>query len=170
MAIAYPATNAKPARIDRIEKEDGADMAGKEMGARPRAPHLQVYKWGPHMTVSILHRVTGDGLAIVGTLMFLTWLGAIAAGPDAYAAFVACVWHDPTGAGLSPITNILGKIVLVGLTWAFFQHLFSGLRHLVLDTGAGYELKTNKMWSTIVMFAGAAATAATWAYILLGAN
>jgi succinate dehydrogenase / fumarate reductase cytochrome b subunit len=145
-------------------------MAGKEMGARPRAPHLQVYKWGPHMTVSILHRVTGDGLAIVGTLMFLSWLGAIAAGPDAYASFLACVWHDPSGGQMHQITNILGKIVLVGLTWAFFQHLFSGLRHLVLDTGAGYELKTNKMWSTIVMFAGAAATAATWAYILLGAR
>ncbi|HET6538328.1 MAG TPA: succinate dehydrogenase, cytochrome b556 subunit [Sphingopyxis sp.] len=121
------------------------------------------------MTVSILHRVTGDGLAIVGTLMFLSWLGAIAAGPDAYAAFLACVWHDPAGGQLHQITNILGKIVLVGLTWAFFQHLFSGLRHLVLDTGAGYELKSNRMWSIIVMFAGAAATAATWAYLFAGA-
>jgi len=121
------------------------------------------------MTVSILHRVSGDGLAIVGACMFLWWLGALAAGPDAYAAFVACVWHDPAGGAVHQVTNILGKIVLVGLTWAFFQHLFSGLRHLVLDTGAGYELKTNKLWSTVVMISGVLATAATWLYILAGA-
>lgn len=120
------------------------------------------------MTVSILHRASGDGLAIVGASMFLWWLYAIAAGPEAYAAFVACVWHDPSpDAGIfHMITNLLGKVVLVGLTWAFFQHMFSGLRHFVLDTGAGYELKTNKMWSIVVIAAGVFATAATWLYIL----
>ena len=137
-------------------------MAGKEPSGRPLSPHLQVYKWGPHMAVSIFHRVSGDGLAIVGALMFLGWLGAIAAGPEAYAAFVACVWHDPAGGSVHQVTNILGKIVLVGLTWAFFQHLFSGLRHFVLDTGAGYELKANKLWSTVVIVGAILATAAVW--------
>lgn len=140
-------------------------MAGKEPSARPLSPHLQVYKWGPHMAVSIFHRVAGDGLAIVGGLLFLGWLGALAAGPDAYAAFVACVWHDPDAGTVHRVTNILGKVVLVGLTWAFFQHLFSGLRHFVLDTGAGYELKTNKLWSTIVIVGAIFATTATWLYI-----
>ncbi|WP_443027737.1 succinate dehydrogenase, cytochrome b556 subunit [Sphingopyxis sp. LC81] len=123
------------------------------------------------MAVSILHRASGDGLAIVGACMFLWWLGALAAGPDAYAAFLACVWHDPSPeVGIvHQITNIVGKVVLVGLTWAFFQHLFSGLRHFVLDTGAGYELKTNKLWSIAVITAGVLATAATWLYIMAGA-
>lgn len=145
-------------------------MAGNEPSARPRAPHLQVYKWGPHMTASILHRVSGDGLAIVGALMFLWWLGALASGPDAYAAFIACVWHDPSPeiTLFHQVTNILGKVVLVGLTWAFFQHLFSGLRHLLLDTGAGYELKTNKRWASVVVAGGVLATAATWIHILAG--
>lgn len=140
-------------------------MAGKETSGRPLSPHLQVYKWGPHMAVSIFHRVSGDGLAIVGALMFLAWLGALASGPEAYAAFVACVWHDPAGGTVHQVTNILGKVVLIGLTWAFFQHLFSGLRHFVLDTGAGYELKANKLWSTIVIVGAVLATAATWLYI-----
>ncbi|UKK83677.1 succinate dehydrogenase, cytochrome b556 subunit [Sphingopyxis sp. BSN-002] len=143
-------------------------MAGNEPSARPLSPHLQVYKWAPSMAVSIFHRITGDGLAIVGGLMFLGWLGAIAAGPEAYAAFIACVWHDPSPeiTIFHQITNVLGKVVLVGLTWAFFQHLFSGLRHFVLDAGAGYELKTNKLWSVLV-FAGAFfATAAVWLYVL----
>lgn len=143
-------------------------MAGNEPSARPRSPHLQVYKWTPAMAVSILHRASGDGLAIVGACMFLWWLGALAAGPDAYAAFLACVWHDPSPeVGIvHQITNIASKVVLVGLTWAFFQHLFSGLRHFVLDTGAGYELKTNKLWSIAVITAGVLATAATWLYIM----
>ena len=143
-------------------------MAGNEPSARPRSPHLQVYKWTPAMAVSILHRASGDGLAIVGACMFLWWLGALAAGPDAYAAFLACVWHDPSPeVGIvHQITNIVGKVVLIGLTWAFFQHLFSGLRHFVLDTGAGYELKTNKLWSIAVITAGVLATAATWLYIM----
>ena len=146
-------------------------MAGNKPNTRPRAPHLQVYKWGPAMAVSMLHRASGDGLAIVGACLFLWWLGAIAAGPDAYAAFVACIWHDPSPeiSLFHQITNILGKVVLVGLTWAFFQHLFSGLRHFVLDAGAGYELKSNKLWSTLVIAGGVFATAATWLYILAGA-
>jgi succinate dehydrogenase / fumarate reductase cytochrome b subunit len=118
------------------------------------------------MAVSIFHRVSGDGLAIAGGLMFLWWLGALAAGPDAYAAFLACVWHDPGPeiSTLHQVTNILGKVVLIGLTWAFFQHLFSGLRHFVLDTGAGYELKTNKMFSILVFIGSLTATAAVWLY------
>src|SRR3546814_9015224 len=47
---------------------------------------------------------------------------------------------------------------MIGLTWAFFQHLCSGLRHFVLDTGAGYELKTNKSWSVAIPFISVIAT------------
>ena len=125
-------------------------------GQRPLSPHLSVYRWGPHMLVSILHRATGDGLAIVGGIGLVWWLFAAASGPDAYATFMAV-------AG-SPI----GYIVLIGLTWAFFEHLFSGLRHLVLDTGAGYELKSNRYWSSLVPVAAIVVTAAIWLFIFFG--
>ena len=49
------------------------------MANRPMAPHLQIWKWGPHMAVSILHRVTGDGMALVGLGVLLWWLGAASA-------------------------------------------------------------------------------------------
>jgi succinate dehydrogenase / fumarate reductase, cytochrome b subunit len=148
---------------------------------RPISPHLQVYKWGPHMLVSILHRASGDGLAIVGSLMFLWWLGAIAGGEASYNAFLNIVWQaapvTPVAAPGAPpapavetmalsITNWIGRGVLVGLTWAFFQHFFSGLRHFVLDTGAGYELKANKLWSSVVIVAALFATAAVWLAII----
>ncbi len=124
------------------------------MAERPIAPHLQIWKWGPHMLVSILHRVTGDGMAFVGLFVLLWWLGALASGPEYYATFAE--WMG------SP----LGMVVLVGLSWAFFTHMTSGLRHFVLDIGAGYELDTNKLWSILSPVIGIALTAGFWALIL----
>jgi len=122
---------------------------------RPIAPHLQVWRWGPAMLVSILHRVSGDGLALVGLGVLIWWLAALAGGPEAYAGFVthASAWY--------------GKVVLVGLTWAFFNHTASGIRHLVLDIGAGFELKSNQLWSVLTPLIALALTGATWAYVLL---
>jgi succinate dehydrogenase / fumarate reductase cytochrome b subunit len=106
------------------------------------------------MAVSILHRVTGDGMALVGLPVLLWWLGALASGPEAYAAFAghAGSWY--------------GLIVLVGLSWAFFHHMASGLRHFVLDIGAGYELTTNKAFSILVPVAGVLLTALFWLTVL----
>lgn len=124
------------------------------MGNRPLSPHLQIWKWGPAMLVSILHRVTGDGLALVGLFVLVWWLGALASGPEYYATF----------SGL--MTSPIGYILMVGLTWAFFTHLMSGLRHFVLDIGAGYELGINRIWSILSPIMGILLTAGFWALIL----
>lgn len=134
-----------------------AKMASaNKVGARnrPLSPHLQIWRWGPAMLVSILHRVTGSGLSVVGLAVLLWWLGALASGPAAYATFhgVMSAWY--------------GQVVLVGLTWAFFQHLCSGLRHFVLDIGAGYELESNARWSVLTIVISVVFTAGVWACIL----
>ena len=36
--------------------------------ARPLSPHLSVWRWGPHMVTSILHRATGIALSIGGLI------------------------------------------------------------------------------------------------------
>lgn len=107
------------------------------------------------MLVSILHRATGDGMAIVGLAVLLWWLGAIAGGPGSYDTFVG--W----------MTSPIGWVVLVGLSWAFFTHLMSGLRHFVLDIGAGYELDTNRFWSVASPVIAIILTGAFWALMLL---
>ena len=122
---------------------------------RPLSPHLTIWKWGPHMLVSIIHRITGSGLAVVGLAVLTWWLVSLAGGEEAYSRFVGL-----TG-------NWIGLTILVGLTWAFWQHLFSGLRHLVLDTGAGYELRINRFWSVMTLAGSLFATGLTW-YLLLG--
>lgn len=106
------------------------------------------------MAVSILHRVTGDGMALVGLGVLLWWLGVLASGPQAYETFV---W-----AATSPV----GYLVLAGISWAFFTHLCSGLRHFVLDIGAGFELRTNRVWSILSPVLGVILTAAFWALLL----
>ena len=106
------------------------------------------------MLVSILHRVSGDGLAVVGLAVLLWWLGALASGPAAYADFVTLA------------SSPAGMAVLVGISWAFFNHMMSGLRHFVLDAGAGFELKANRAWSIASMVIGILLTAAFWALLL----
>ena len=108
------------------------------------------------MLVSILHRATGDGMALVGLAALVWWLGALASGPEAYETFL---WWAK-----SP----LGYLVMIGLTWAFFTHMMSGLRHFVLDIGAGYELDTNRFWSMASPIIAIVLTIALWAYILFG--
>lgn len=122
--------------------------------SRPMAPHLTVWKWGPHMLVSILHRVTGVGLTIAGAAALVWWLVAAATSASAYESFA------------DHADNWYGVAVGVGLSWALFQHMLSGIRHFVLDMGAGYELSTNKMWSVMTLVGSAALTALLWAYIL----
>ena len=125
------------------------------MATRPLSPHLTIWKWGPAMLVSILHRISGDGLAFVGLPVLLWWLGALASGPEAYETFagIAGAWY--------------GYVVLVGLSWAFFNHFCSGIRHFFLDAGAGYELDTNKAWSVISVIGGIVLTAAFWTALVL---
>ena len=125
--------------------------------SRPLSPHLTIWKWGPHMLVSILHRMTGSALTFAGLALLTWWLLAIASGAAAYEQFATVAAHP------------IGIAVLVGLTWAFWQHSFSGLRHLFLDMGAGYELKTNRLFAVLTIVGALFATAATW-FVLMGVN
>ena len=120
---------------------------------RPLSPHLTIWKWGPHMAASILHRVSGAGLATVGAAALVWWLAATASGPDAYEDFM--FWAKTP----------FGIFVAVGLTWAFFQHMLTGIRHLVMDTGAGFELSTNKFWANMTIVGAILLTAAFWLYV-----
>ena len=123
---------------------------------RPLSPHLTVWKWGPHMLVSILHRVTGGGLATVGAAALVWWLAAAAGSSESYDSFRHVA------------TNWFGILVGVGLTWALFQHTLSGARHLVMDIGAGFELGRNKFWALMTLAGSALLTVALWLWIWKG--
>lgn len=105
------------------------------------------------MAVSILNRAMGVGLATVGTAGLVWWLVAAASGPEAYADFMAVA------------TGWIGQIVAIGLTFAFFLHLCAGLRHFVMDAGAGFELQANKAWAWASMLTPVVLTAAVWLFV-----
>ena len=120
---------------------------------RPLSPHLQVYAPLINMMMSIVHRITGAAL-YVGTLLLVWWLVAAAAGP-AYYGYVMRLLGSP-----------LGLLVLAGYTWALIHHMLGGVRHLVWDTGRGYDLKSvNRLaWGTVI--GSLTLTVALWAFVL----
>ena len=125
---------------------------------RPLSPHLQIYRWQWTMALSILHRATGVGLA-VGTLLLVGWLLAMAEGPDRYASYQGFLDHW------------FGRMLLFGWTWALFYHLCNGIRHLIWDTGRGFELNTAAASGYIVGGASIVFTVIAWvaAYSNMGA-
>ena len=96
---------------------------------RPLSPHLQIYKPQITTVLSILHRITGAGLAM-GTLIVAWWLFAALAGDQAFAA--TQVFKN----------SLIGRFMLLCWIFAFVYHLLNGVRHLIWDTGHGMEMKS----------------------------
>ena len=116
---------------------------------RPLSPHLSIYRWPITMTLSILHRGTGLAMA-VGLLVLAAWLLSAAAGSVEYADFMGLM------------STWFGRLLLIGWTFAFFYHLANGIRHLVWDTGRGFEKSqaTGSAW--FVLVAAVLATVLFW--------
>ena len=133
------------------------------MGAkasRPLSPHLGIYRRSPAMMVSIIHRVTGFIMATAGMGALLWWLYAIASGPESYATFQSyAIAAGAEATTIQMMSNWFFRLLALAVVYSFFQHLFSGLRHLVMDMGAGFELNTNRTWTLAVFIAAFFATA-----------
>ena len=114
-------------------------MAEVNPGNRPLSPHLQVYRLQITSVLSILHRITGCAL-LLGAVLVVWWFTALATS-ERYFTFVDGV-----------LTSWLGLLVLVGSLWALWYHLLNGVRHLVWDTGRGFDLDvvTKSGWSVVV--------------------
>ncbi len=121
---------------------------------RPISPHLQIYRFGWTMSLSIFHRATGVVLSI-GTIVLTTWLLALLCEPGPYALVMGFM-HAP-----------LAIAFLVAWSFAFYYHLCNGIRHLLWDTGFGFELDTARLSAGIVIASSIALTAITW---LVAAN
>jgi succinate dehydrogenase / fumarate reductase cytochrome b subunit len=106
------------------------------------------------MLVSILHRITGAGAAIAGGILLLWWLAAAASGAESYATY------------LKVATSPWMLIIWIPLSWGVIQHTLSGLRHLVMDIGAGFELQGNRMLAIATLVVSIVLTALLWVYLL----
>jgi succinate dehydrogenase / fumarate reductase cytochrome b subunit len=116
---------------------------------RPLSPHLQIYTLSLTFLMSGFHRVTGFVLYF-GMLIPAVWLLAAAAGPEWYA-FVN---------GL--LGTILGRLVLFGYTWGLIHHMLGGIRHLIWDTGRGFDLVSIEWLARATITGSVVLTAAIW--------
>jgi succinate dehydrogenase / fumarate reductase cytochrome b subunit len=117
---------------------------------RPLSPHLQIYRLQLTSVLSIAHRLTGLALS-VGTLLLAWWLVALASGEGAFNAAQGFVG------------SWLGKLLLLGWSFALFFHLANGIRHLFWDAGYGFDLKTTYASGWSVVAVSALLTVLTWA-------
>ena len=58
------------------------------------------------------------------------------------------------------------SVVLIGLTWAFLQHLLSGIRHLMTDSRRGVRARRQQVFAILTVVGAILLTAALWAWLL----
>jgi len=95
--------------------------------------------------LSILHRISGFGLFLA--IPFLLYLFQLSiTSPEDYVRYRALFAH--------PLT----KLLLIGLAWALFHHLFAGIRFLLMDVHLGLELQRARASSIAVIAAAIVCT------------
>ena len=120
---------------------------------RPLSPHLSIYRWPITMTLSILHRATGVAMS-VGLVLLAAWLVSAAAGAEQYTEFTILM------------STLVGRLLMIGWSFAFFYHLANGIRHFVWDTGRGFEKHQANASAWFVMIFAVAVTVAFWMLLL----
>jgi len=104
----------------------------------PLSPHIQIYRWHISSLVSITHRITGIINIVVITLICL-WVSLLLLGESKYETISLL------------LNSLIGKFIILAITWSFSFQVLSEIRHLIMDFGYGFELKTTKISGLIVI-------------------
>jgi len=115
---------------------------------RPRPKYLALHQIRLPLAgyASILHRVSGAGLFLM--LPLLIWLFQLSLGSSAESA---AMFNAVMG-------NLLVKLILLGLLWAFLHHFCMGIRILLLDIQIGVEKQQAHASAVAVMVVSLALT------------
>ena len=105
---------------------------------KPLSPHIQVYKWHISSLVSISHRITGI-INIIGITLICLGAALLLLGENSYEAVNLL------------LNSQIGKFITLGFTWSFCFQILSEIRHLKMDLGYGFELKTTKITGLLVI-------------------
>lgn len=123
-------------------------MADVNRDKRPLSPHISIYRPQINSITSIINRVTGIAMSLAAVL--IVWWLLAAATSAAYFDFVN---------GL--LTSWFGLLILFGSLWALWFHFLGGVRHLVMDFGVGYDIKSVDFWGWAIIVLSLALTAAS---------
>ena len=105
----------------------------------PLSPHIQIYRWHISSLVSISHRITGIINIVIITLICL-WASLLLLGETNYEVINLL------------LDSLLGKFIILSFTWSFSFQILCEIRHLIMDLGYGFNLKTSKITGLIVIF------------------
>ena len=105
----------------------------------PLSPHIQVYRWQISSLVSISHRITGV-INILAITLICLWISLIFLSESKYETINLI------------LNSLVGKFIILGITWSFSFQILSEIRHLIMDLGYGFELRTTKISGLIVIF------------------
>ena len=105
----------------------------------PLSPHIQIYKWHISSLVSISHRITG--IINIIAITFICLLASVLVFGESNYEFINLF-----------LSSLLGKFIILGITWSFSFQILSEIRHLFMDFGYGFELRTTKITGLIVIF------------------
>ncbi len=124
------------------------------MENNPLSPHIQIYRWHISSLVSISHRITGiiNILAITLICIFFIFFSF----SEESHVFIKLF-----------LQSIIGKFFILGITWSFSFQILSEIRHLIMDFGYGFELKTTKITGLIVILGSFVLTVSIY---LIGRN
>ena len=105
----------------------------------PLSPHIQVYRWQISSLVSISHRIAGI-INIIAITLICLWISFIFLSESKYETINLL------------LNSRVGKFIILGITWSFSFQILSEIRHLIMDLGYGFELRTTKISGLIVIF------------------
>ena len=111
----------------------------------PLSPHLQIYSWHISSLVSISHRITGI-INFVSFIFICIWVSMLLLGESNYSLIEIL------------LSSIIGKFLILFLTWSFSFQILSEIRHLIMDMGYGFELKTTRISGLLVIFGSVLST------------
>ena len=117
----------------------------------PLSPHLQIYRWHISSLLSITHRISGV-VNLLALILIFFWLVVLSLGENNYESFLLI------------INSFFGKFILIGFTWSMIFHSLSGIRHLTLDLGYGFEIKTANVSGIIVIILSLFLTIIFWLF------
>ena len=120
----------------------------------PLSPHIQIYKWHISSLVSISHRITG--IINIIAISFICLLASLLVFGESNYEFINLF-----------LSSLIGKFLALGLTWSFSFQILSEIRHLIMDLGYGFELRTTKITGLIVIFGSIILTVV---FYLIGKN
>ena len=121
---------------------------------QPLSPHIQIYRWHISSLVSISHRITGI-INIVAITLICLWTSLLLLGESKYETINLL------------LNSFIGKFIILSITWSFSFQILSEIRHLIMDLGYGFELKTTKITGLIVILGSIILTVV---FYLLGKN